>query len=168
MAHGLDTDSEVFFYEQEFYVLSNFSAFNLRWQGYTFPTSEHAYQWSKFAPMTKDARAVYVRDVILSAPSAHDAFKWAETWKTLRRPDWDSVKLGTMEEILRAKVQQHEYVRRKLLETGDRVLIENSWRDDYWGWGPNRDGKNMLGKLWMVIRAEIRLAEALATRRKEE
>ncbi|WP_411543268.1 NADAR domain-containing protein, partial [Escherichia coli] len=47
------------------------------------------------------------------------------------------------------RADQHEYVRRKLLATGNRCLIENSWRDDFWGWGPNRDGKNMLGTLWM-------------------
>ena len=63
-----------------------------------------------------------------------------------------------MLDILRAKVQQHEYVRRKLLATGDRELVENSWRDDFWGWGPNRDGQNKLGKLWMKVRAELRAA----------
>ncbi len=68
-------------------------------------------------------------------------------------PDKDN---AVMKDILRAKVEQHEYVRRKLLETGDRELIEDSWRDDYWGWGPNKDGKNMLGRLWMEIRDEIR------------
>jgi predicted NAD-dependent protein-ADP-ribosyltransferase YbiA (DUF1768 family) len=60
--------------------------------------------------------------------------------------------------ILRAKAEQHEYVRRKLLATGDRELIEDSWRDDFWGWGANRDGQNMLGKLWMQVRADIRAA----------
>lgn len=46
---------------------------------------------------------------------------------------------------------------RDLLEkmTGDRELVEDSWRDDFWGWGPNRDGQNMLGKLWMELRAEL-------------
>jgi predicted NAD-dependent protein-ADP-ribosyltransferase YbiA (DUF1768 family) len=48
MNHKLDTDTQVFFYEQEFYVLSNFSAFNLRFGGITFPTSEHCYHWHKF------------------------------------------------------------------------------------------------------------------------
>lgn len=43
------------------------------------------------------------------------------------------------------------------LATGDRELIEDSWRDDFWGWGPNRDGKNMLGKLWMEVRAELQV-----------
>ena len=152
--HGLDTEGEVFFYEQDFYVLSNFSAFSLRWKGRRFPTSEHTYQWEKFIQGQK-AGKVFCRDKILEAVSAHEAFKLAELWKPLRRPDWDDVKVGIMRRILRAKVDQHEYVRRKLLATGDRMLIENSWRDDFWGWGPNRDGKNMLGWLWIEIRAEL-------------
>jgi hypothetical protein len=48
MNHKLDTDNKVFFYEQEFYVLSNFSAFTLMWRGYRFDTSEAAYHWEKF------------------------------------------------------------------------------------------------------------------------
>lgn len=44
--------------------------------------------------------------------------------------------------------------------------VENSWRDDFWGWGPNRDGQNMLGRLWMEIRAELRAARVhLVTQR---
>jgi predicted NAD-dependent protein-ADP-ribosyltransferase YbiA (DUF1768 family) len=44
------------------------------------------------------------------------------------------------------------YVKKKLIESGDKELIENSWRDTYWGWGENRDGENHLGKIWMEIR----------------
>ena len=61
-----------------------------------------------------------------------------------------------MYRILKAKAEQHEYVRRKLLATGDRELIEDSWRDSFWGWGPNKDGQNMLGKLWMKVRANLK------------
>ena len=140
---------QVFFYEQDFYVLSNFSAFTLQWKGLRFDTSEAAYHWEKFPD------APEVQDMLLEAPSAHAAFKIAESQKVFRRPDWDEVKLDVMREILRAKADQHEYVRRKLLATGDRELVEDSWRDSYWGWGPNRDGQNMLGKLWMEVRAEL-------------
>lgn len=156
-----DNARQVFFYEQDFYVLSNFSSFNLRWKGWTFPTSEHAYHWEKFEPCTRAlGDGSYVRDAILDAPSAHAAYKCAERVKNLRRRDWDDVKVGIMRDILRAKAAQHEYVRRKLLATGDRELIEDSWRDDFWGWGPNRDGQNMLGKLWMQVRAELRAGQA--------
>ena len=150
--HGLDTPERVCFYEQDFYVLSNFSAFTLMWKGYLYDTSEAAYQSEKFAEQD-------LRFRIMHAASAHEAFKLAEGWRDRRRKDWDDVKVGIMRDILRAKARQHEYVRRKLLATGDRELVENSWRDDFWGWGPNRDGKNMLGKLWMEVRAELRQAE---------
>ena len=82
-------------------------------------------------------------------------FKFAESQKRHRIANWDDVKVGIMRDILRAKVQQHEYVMRKLLATGTRELVEDSWRDDFWGWGPDGLGQNMLGKLWMEIRAEL-------------
>lgn len=152
--HKLDTDTQVFFYEQDYYVLSNFAAFRLQWAGHDFDTSEHAYHWEKFPAQTQNAIAARVW--IMSAKSAHEAFKLAERFKAERRADWDDIKIGVMKQILFAKADQHEYVRRKLLATGDRELIEDSWRDDFWGWGPNRDGQNVLGKLWMEVRKELR------------
>jgi len=163
----LDTDKQVFFYEQEFYVLSNFSAFRLQWRGRDFDTSEAAYHWERFATGQDSGRspsfgamAARIADAIRFAPSAHEAFKIAQENKVHQRPDWDDVKVNVMRNILRVKAAQHEYVRRKLLQTGDRELIENSWRDAFWGWGENRDGQNMLGKLWMEIRVELRVDEA--------
>lgn len=153
--HGLDTPERVCFYEQDFYVLSNFSSFSVQWRGHRYPTSEHVYHVEKFRNYRGD-----IADMIAFAPSAHEAFKIAERHKADRRPDWDEIKVEVMREILRAKAMQHEYVRRKLLATGDRELVENSWRDDFWGWGPNRNGQNMLGKLWMEVRAELRAALA--------
>lgn len=157
MNHKLDTDSQVFFYEQDFYVLSNFSAFQLNWKGYYFPTSEHAYHWEKFEGHSD------IQFIIRESTSAHAAFKNAEAHKQWRRADWDQVKVAAMYGILRCKAAQHEYVRRKLLATGDRELIEDAWRDDFWGWGPNRDGQNMLGRLWMQIRSEMRDSQSSAS-----
>ena len=148
--HGLDTPDRVCFYEQDFYVLSNFSAFAVQWKDHLFQTSEAAYHWEKFPDHFE------LQQMILHAPSAHEAFKIAERNKPYRTSRWDDIKRGVMKDILEAKVQQHEYVHRKLLATGDRELVENSWRDAFWGWGPSRDGQNMLGKLWMQIRSELR------------
>lgn len=152
--HGLDTPERVCFYEQDFYVLSSFSAFSLQWKRYRFDTLEHAYHWEKFPAAGDDP--LLVAHAIRTAPSAHEAFRLAQEHKRNRRHDWDDVKVDIMRQLIRAKAEQHEYVRRKLLQTGERELVENSWRDDFWGWGPNRDGQNMLGKLWMELRAELR------------
>lgn len=165
--HGLDTDEIVCFYEQDFYVLSNFSAFSLQWRGRRFDTLEAAYHWERFATGQAIDRspalgsmAADIADSIQFAASAHEAFRLAQDNKSLQRPDWDDVKVGVMKRMLHLKAEQHEYVARKLDQTGDRRLVENSWRDGFWGWGPNRDGKNMLGELWMQVRAERRRAQA--------
>lgn len=150
MNHKLDTDTQVFFYEQDFYVLSNFSAFTLQWKGLRFDTSEAAYHWEKFIHLP------VLQDAIHVAPSAHEAFRISREAKEYCRPNWESEKVNTMRLILIEKTKQHEYVLRKLLDTGGRELVEDSWRDDFWGWGPNRNGKNMLGKLWMEIRDQLR------------
>lgn len=162
VCHKLDTTTQVFFYEQDFYILSNFSAFRLQWRGRDFDTSEAAYHWERFATGQEGrspalgAMAWQVADDIRFASSAHEAFRLAQENKKLQRPDWDTIKVGVMRTIIRAKANQHEYVRRKLLATGDRELVEDSWRDNFWGWGEDRTGQNVLGKLWMELRAELR------------
>ncbi len=152
MNHKLDTDTEVLFYEQEFYILSNFSSFKVNIWNREFMTSEHAYHWAKFPGGHK----AHISSKIIQAKSAHDAFQIAQQYKSERVRYWDEIKLNIMYKILKAKVEQHPYVKHKLLQTGNRYLIEDSWRDDYWGWGPNKDGQNMLGLIWMNVRDEIR------------
>lgn len=102
MNHKLDTDSQIFFYEQDFYVLSNFSAFQLRLlDGRIYSTSEHAYQCAKFEGTGNNSTEEAVR----CAPSAHEAFKLAEEFKSYRRADWDDVKVEIMRNILRAELR---------------------------------------------------------------
>jgi ribA/ribD-fused uncharacterized protein len=170
--HGLDTPECVYFYEQDFYILSNFSSFEVAWLESVAPfkTAEHLYHWLRFATgaangtlggATPVDAALAIAERVRRATSAHDAFKIAQENKHLQRADWNDVKVQKMRLVIRAKALQHEYVRRKLLATGDRELVENSWRDDFWGWGPNRNGENMLGRLWMELRSELRATPAL-------
>jgi ribA/ribD-fused uncharacterized protein len=148
----LDNEKQVFFYEQDFYPLSNFSAFRVKWRHYDFDTLEHAYHWEKFeyeGPAKEEA--VMVQSLILQARSAHDAFKLAQAYKDLRNPKWDDIKVPVMATLMFAKAFQHEYVQHKLRQLDGRWPIENSWRDAFWGWGPNRDGLNMAGACWLGV-----------------
>lgn len=147
--HGKDTEKQIFFYENEFYVFSNFSSFMLEWKGKLYMTSEHVYHSEKF----EDEE---IKEQIRNTRSAHDAMKLAQANEDKYRADWGDIELKVMKDILRAKVEQHPYVKKKLLQSGDKELIEDSWRDAFWGWGPDKDGKNHLGKLWMEVREEIR------------
>lgn len=148
--HGLDNENQIFFYEQEFYPFSNFSSFKLNWNGYDWMTSEHAYHSEKFINNPE------IIEQLKQSRSAHDAMVIAYANKDKYRDDWDEIKLDIMKSILTAKVEQHPYVKKKLLESGDKELIENSWRDDFWGWGQNKDGQNHLGKIWMKVREEFK------------
>ena len=144
-----NTTEPIVFYEREYYFLSNFSAFAIMWKGHFCLTSEHAYQTEKF----EDEE---LKEAIRKTMSAHDSKKLLHEHKDKYRKDWNEVKLGIMKEILREKVKQHPYIMKKLLESGKRELVEDSWRDDFWGWGPNKDGANHLGKLWMEVREEVK------------
>lgn len=139
---------KVLFYERRWYFFSNFSAFAVYWHDRNWPTVEHAYQAAKFTDWK-------IRDLIQSARSAHDAKKIAQANSDRVRPDWDKVKIGIMEEILRAKLDQHPYIRAKLMETGLATIIEDSPKDSFWGRGPDWKGENNLGKLWMKLRDEL-------------
>lgn len=61
-----------------------------------------------------------------------------------------------MEELLRLKLEQNPYVKRKLLQTKDYEICEDSPKDSFWGIGPNRNGQNQLGKIWMKLRDELK------------
>lgn len=144
------------FYPRNFYPFDNFSAFQVEWRGRLWPTVEHVYQASKFFDTAPE-----VAEAVFSAISPHDAYKFGQVHKHRRPADWEKVKVGVMEEIVRAKVSQHYYVQKKLLETGNRAIIEDSPKDSFWGWGPNRDleNGNALGKIWMKLRTELQLGQ---------
>jgi len=119
----------------------------VEWQGRIWQTSEHAYQAAKFLENNPE-----IAEQIASARSAHDAKKISEKYQDNVPADWHSRKTVVMEDICRQKLQQHAYIQKKLLETGKKEIVEDSPKDDFWGWGPNRDGKNELGKVWMKLR----------------
>lgn len=141
--------NEIGFYESEYYFLSNFSAFAVEWKGKVWMTSEHAYQAAKFTDED-------IQQEIFNTRSAHDAKKCAQSHKDNARSDWAEIKLSIMKDICRHKLQQNEYIQKKLIQSGDKVLIETSHKDAYWGWGPNKDGENHLGKIWMELREELK------------
>ena len=71
------------------------------------------------------------------------------------RADWDDVRNDVMYTALTAKFTQNEQLKKLLQETGNAEIIEASPRDEYWGWGRNKDGQNMLGKLLIKCRANV-------------
>jgi ribA/ribD-fused uncharacterized protein len=135
------------FYEREFYVFSNFSSFQVEWRGQLWSTSEHAYQAAHFFETAPE-----LVKQIHSARSAHDAEKLAKAHPDKVPENWSEIKIGIMEDICKHKLLQNSYVKRKLLQTGDIELVEDSPSDSFWGWGSDHTGRNELGKVWMRLR----------------
>jgi ribA/ribD-fused uncharacterized protein len=72
------------------------------------------------------------------------------------RRDWDSARVHVMREALCAKFAQHADLRELWLSTGDATIVEHTERDDFWGDGGDGSGKNMVGRLLMELRHELR------------
>jgi N-glycosidase YbiA len=135
------------FYEGPFYLLSNFSAHKVVFEGVEYMTSEHAYQVAKF-------RDPVIRERIKSAPSAFLAREFGQAKEGMTE-GWNEKKVFVMKEIMRAKMLQHEDVREALRSTGDAPIEKNHPDDSYWGTGADGSGENVMGKIWMELREEL-------------
>jgi N-glycosidase YbiA len=119
--------------------------------GVLYPTAEHAFHAQKFTDGS-------VISEIVRATSRVKAFQLAGEYKKNRRADWGEIKLRVMEEIIRAKISQHEEVLGALLNTGDQEIVEDSL-SDFWGSGCDGFGQNQFGKLLMKIRRELKSSQ---------
>jgi len=138
----------------EWKELSNFEPVPILFEGLKFPSVEHAYVASKSLDMS------FRRDIALMKPDeAGLAKKWGRNAKL--RPNWDTRKIIFMRNFLEQKFNVY-FFQEKLLSTKDRELIEgNFWHDNFWGSCgcpkcKDIKGVNMLGKLLMEIREEIK------------
>jgi len=128
---------------------SNFSRHSIKVDGKRYATSEHYYQSQKF-------KGTRFESVVRKAKGPKQAAREGRDKKKPLRKDWESAKENVMYKALQAKFDQHPDCRETLLSTGDAKIIEASPKDPYWGWGPNRQGKNRLGFLLMRLREELR------------
>lgn len=73
------------------------------------------------------------------------------------KKNWDNIEFSIMMNILRIKFSDDNvFLKEKLIATGTKELINaNNWKDDYWG-VYNGNGKNMLGKILMKIRDDLK------------
>ena len=121
---------------------------------WTFPTSEHLYQAAKFgaAPdvQRRIARARTAREAAAIGRSPDDGID----------PHWNAQRVNAMRWVLRMKREANAAaIDDALARTGDRPIVEVSTRDPWWGARPAGDsyrGRNVLGRLWMELRQQLR------------
>lgn len=133
-------------FNEEYRWLSNFWRCDVWSCGQTYPTVEHAYQAMKTCDL--DAR-----EVIRGQPTPGEAQRRGRY--LVLRPEWEDIRIGVMERLVRDKFTRHADLGLLLRETGVRQLIEgNDWGDRFWGVS-NGAGLNHLGRILMGVRAEL-------------
>jgi N-glycosidase YbiA len=144
--------AKILFYSvsDEYGEFSNFAPYPIRVSGKRWPTSEHYFKAHKF-------RDPKIRESIRTANSPMEAARMGRDRRYRIRRDWDSVRVGVMREALRAKFTQHVELRSLLMSTGDATIVEHTENDAFWGDGGDGSGANMLGRLLMDLRNELRV-----------
>jgi ribA/ribD-fused uncharacterized protein len=137
----------------EYGCFSNFYPAPIVMGGATWPTSEHWFQAQKFVGTTAEAE---MAEKIRAEPSPMKAALMGRDRSLPRREGWDTLRDDVMRQAVRAKFTQHDDLREVLLGAGDAVLVEHTANDSYWGDGGDGSGKNVLGRILMEVRAELR------------
>lgn len=146
----------------EFGALSNMSAHPLNYEGLLWPRAEHLFQALRFAPTHPARECIRAEKNPMRAKMLAKTLLGEAVVVPRSLPD-----LKNMQLVVRLKHEQHESVRKLLVSTGERRIIEDYSRRPtdsglFWGamWGvlgppgspPQWVGSNWLGRLWMERR----------------
>lgn len=128
--------------------LSNFFPAQITYEGFSCPTTEHAFQLAKSSNW-------HGKDKVAAAATPQEAKQLGRG--VLLRRDWEEVKLHVMWEVTLLKYTSHPALLGMLLDTGDAKLVEgNRWGDTFWGVSVfNGKGENHLGRILMAVREHL-------------
>lgn len=155
------TDKFIFFWGNSD-IFSNFLYSPFRHQGIMFKWSEQAIMYRK----AKLFGAEKIADKILKAQTPKQCKDLGRSREIAFDGEvWDKVKEDIYKSVLIDKFSLPQ-LKRKLLDTGDKILVEASPFDKIWGIGLADDhpdaenpskwrGQNLLGKVLMEVRSEL-------------
>lgn len=143
-------------------VFSNFYFYQFKYEGRNFHTSEQAIMYAK-AVLFKDYE---IAKKILNENNPNQCKKLGRQVKNFDENVWVKNREVIYKSVLIAKFSQPE-LKVKLLQTGDKIMVEASPFDKIWGVGLREDddkildsknwkGLNLLGKVLMEVRNKIK------------
>ena len=142
--------------DEPFGGLSNMaSGYPLHLEEVRILTTEALYQACRFPHLPA------VQRLIIEQKSPMTAKMKSKPHRKDSRSDWDQVRIKIMRWCLRVKLAQNwATFSELLLRTGDRPIVEESRKDDFWGAKPVDEhtlvGMNVLGRLLMELRESIK------------
>ena len=118
-------------------------------------SSEALYQCCRFPHL------VDVQHQILNQVSPMSSKMVSKPYRNNSRLDWEQYKIRIMKWCLKVKLCQNwDSFSKILLSTGDLPIVEDSYKDTFWGAifnGKEYEGINALGRLLMELREEIKI-----------
>ncbi len=153
---GPNYANHLYFYQKgaPYYEFTNYYALPkpVEIDGKKWATTEHYFQAQKY-PNTP-----WLQDKIRAAQTPREAFDIGRDNQNAQYKDrnWDVNKYDVMKKAVRAKFTQDDNLKKLLIGTGDKILVEDAGANDAdWGAGADYNGGNNLGKTLMVIRDEL-------------
>jgi ribA/ribD-fused uncharacterized protein len=149
--------------EPENKELSNFYETNFKIDGVEYKSAEHAFEAIKAKTFGDDETF----EKILKAKSAQSAKSFGNKVKDFKEDAWAEKQDEVMKAVVRAKFTQNLELRKKLLDTEDKLLANADSRDKYWGIGTSANtsiakdpkkwkGENKLGKMLEELRTQMK------------
>src|SRR5437763_6315333 len=141
---------------ERFGGLSNMAGgYPLSINGIRILTSEALYQACRFPHLPE------IQRLIIGQTSPISAKMKSKSYRKDSRTDWDAVRVQIMRWCLHVKLVQHwEKFGSHLLYTGNKPIVEVSYRDQFWGAKPinteSLSGLNVLGRLLIELRDKLR------------
>lgn len=137
-------------FRNEYYFLSNMYKSPVKYKDVIFNCAETAFQAQKLKLINPDTNLYEFSN--MSGFDAKKYFKHNIRLNAEQIKEWNATRDDIMTEVVFNKFSQNDYLRKKLIETGDITIIEeNNWGDTYWGTCDNK-GLNKLGDILMKTR----------------
>lgn len=139
------------FYKEfgELGYLASYSNHGFLKDGVYWKTVEHYYQAHKF----EDQKII---EKIIRAETPKIASEIGRDRSYSIKANWEEIKVDIMFDAVLAKFVAHPDLAKKLMETGEEEIIEETVKEDFWGCGSQKNGKNMFGKILCKVREELR------------
>ncbi len=138
-------------------MFGNQAQVGLNHNGRWYSSVEHFFQSQKYMPHDP-ARA----NAVANLPSPAAAFEAGRDRAYPINPNWDSIRTGIMYQALTAKIRDNYLAMTALCELPAQLLEDPATAksihgagDDFWGFGPNGQGQNILGKMFLDIKLKI-------------
>jgi ribA/ribD-fused uncharacterized protein len=155
-----ETENYIFFYGSCF---SQWAMRDIEIDGIVYNCCEQAMMADKASLFGDD----YAKKMIMASKNPAEQKKWGRKVKNFNKDKWEPIARNIVLKANYAKFTQHEDLKKFLLATGDKIIVEASPTDCIWGIGVYCDdpgitdpvnwrGTNWLGEAIMKVRDVLR------------